>query len=506
MKFIENLIFLLFPQLLLKKKAWAEEYHRQEKEAFLKGARIFFALAAFLYVLHYYTVDRGEGLAPSPLWFTYRYSMAAIALVCLICYSFKRGIVSSRRYKWPTILACATFCFFQARTVLWYAAVPYVYSFLFVLISVFILRMPLASSLGFAIAVMGAFLPSLIEAGVSISMAFSAFSVTLIFIIYGQSRTLFNVQLFIANQQNLETQKKVIEINLEFNNQLRSFLPREIYERIIFNMRKKRMAANHAIEEVLRPRKRDVACLFSDIRGYTKSSKSNDSYILSSVLPNIKECTEAIEALRGIPRKIGDLIFSYFDHESQDINICRALLAAHHVCIINNDMNLISNIEVHRSVIITSGEATVGNVGGASSAFEITALGSPANLAARIDEAIKHTAMRTLLASTKIICDEQTALACFRFAALEHQLVPLDELGITIRDFSEVTKLYLIKPTRANSEALSNALEALRQEKQTLFRLTGSSDHPDDPYKDVYKNSTLAKKASSSDDVPGDAA
>ena len=53
----------------------------------------------------------------------------------------------------------------------------------------------------------------------------------------------------------------------------------------------------------------------------------------------MKECTYAVERSGGIPRKIGDLLFAYFDRPSPQENLVRCLSAAIDVIQANNDFN-----------------------------------------------------------------------------------------------------------------------------------------------------------------------
>jgi class 3 adenylate cyclase len=208
----------------------------------------------------------------------------------------------------------------------------------------------------------------------------------------------------------------------------------------------------------LRPRKQNIACLFSDIRGFTEGSKDLDAFIRDSVLPNVKESTNAIEIYGGIPRKIGDLIFAYFDHKSTHLNLIRSILAGLEIARINEDQNADpSNPNIERYILISTGEAIVGNIGGFDSSVEITALGSPVNYLSRVDELTKHPKLRELLASSDlIICNTSLTLLHEIDVFPNVTSIDLSELGLSIRNFHEQTIIHTMRPTTENRQLFSD--------------------------------------------------
>lgn len=465
MVWLEKLFFYLFPGLLVKDTPWFREWAHQERGEFVFTARIFFVIAAPVYLAHYFFLDVPLQLQPPEIWQTYRFSMTALALACLAYYSLP-GLYQKPLFKLPALLSCWVFCFFQARTIIWYPEVPYLYSFIFVLISVYIIRSSMLMSLVYAGFIIGSLWPTFVEAGLDMTMVSSATVVTLAFTVFLRSKHLSEVKYFIANNQRIEAQKKAIEINLEFTEQIRSFLPKEISRRLDNNIRHEKMTVVQAIDDVLQPRKLNIACLFSDIRGFTQGTKNLEEFIGNGVMPNVKACTEAVEQCSGIPRKIGDLIFAYFDDSSESVNLINAIMAGMEVARINYRFNRSGNDfpMISRHILIATGPAIVGNLGGYNSSVEITALGSPVNFLSRLDDASKHPNFKGLLSEMDLIISSEAA-ETIKAMQLNLQLkeVNLDQLGVEIRDFPEVKVVWLLPASEGNFAAVAQFFKYLEQ-------------------------------------------
>jgi class 3 adenylate cyclase len=448
MKSLERLFFFLFPLARLKGSPWEATWLQQEKTEFVQIAKIFFSITFVGYILHYYTVDRAEGLAPSDLWFRYRFGMAGISALCLAFYSMPSLVNRVFFYRLPAIIAGAMFCYFQNRSIIWYPKVPYLYSFAFILVSVIILRTSILKSLVTAILFSVLIFPTLLETGLSPAMAASACFFTLAFVVFARSKYATDLNYFMATQKNILQQKKMIEINLEFTNQIRAFLPREISKRLNHRIQSQRMSVVQSIDEVLRPKQQQVACLFSDIRGFTKGSNDLHGYVSKAVFPNVKASSLAIEKFSGIPRKIGDLIFAYFDFEEAEQSIEMAMRAAIEIANINAEMNagLVEELRIKRFILLSFGEAIVGNLSGYDSSIEITAIGSPVNYLSRIDELTKHEGLKNkLLGGDIIISKDMKDQISKKFPMLEMIELNLKNIGLKVRDFEQTEFLYVFR-------------------------------------------------------------
>ena len=207
----------------------------------------------------------------------------------------------------------------------------------------------------------------------------------------------------------------------------------------------------------MRPKKKHIACLFSDIRGFTEASKDLESFIGDLVLPNVKACTNTIDAHGGIPRKIGDLIFAYFDHENPSLSLVNAMASAMDISRINESQNNGSTGQnIERYILVASGQAFVGNIGGFDSSVEITALGSPVNYLSRIDEITKAPEVAEQLRSGDIIVSNASMLALLSMGIeFEAVRIELDRLGIEVRNFPDEKHIYIVKPSRKNALLLT---------------------------------------------------
>ena len=298
--------------------------------------------------------------------------------------------------------------------------------------------------------------PSLMEAGLPTPPAISASVVTLVLILAARSAYTSDIKYFLLSQQNLAAQKRNIELNIEFTDRIKSFIPGEIARRLEALLSERDVTVLQAIDEVLRPRKKNICCLFSDIRGFTEASKDVDAFVGNMVIPNVKDCTLAIDQHRGIPRKIGDLVFAYFDDDNALQNLTRCLAAAIEISKINRSTNEANGEQnLSRYILLSCGDALVGNIGGFDSSVEITALGSPVNFLSRVDEVTKTETLAGLLRSGDIIMSEEfyeSVSNIVNLSRAEHLHLPT--LGESLRNFPETENLYLLRPTKLNPSDL----------------------------------------------------
>ncbi|MGI9328720.1 MAG: adenylate/guanylate cyclase domain-containing protein [Pseudomonadales bacterium] len=448
----DKFISYIFPLSLLEGTPWLRAWKDKEREDFVAVARIFFPVAALLYLGHFVFFDLAMGLEPKSFWLKFRASMATVAMVATLFYL--TPWCKKRFYRAPAIIVCLLFCYFQGRVVVWYPEAPWLYCFLFVGICSLLLKASIVISAMFAAVAISLQWASLLEANIAVPVISSAAAVTLILILASRSGYTAEIRYFLLSQQNIASQKKNIEMNIEFTDRIKSFIPGEIAKRLEEHLSSGRMTVLQAIDEVLRPKKQNVACLFSDIRGFTEASKDLDEFIGELVLPNVKACTSAIDENGGVPRKIGDLIFAYFDTKSAHHNLLNAVMAALQISKINQEQSSDdAHLKVERYILLATGEAFVGNIGGFDSSVEITALGSPVNLLSRIDEITKLEKVSEQIRSGDIIFSQE-AFSLISELGLrpEIQKIDLRSMGITIRNFPEESVVYAMSPTANNQE------------------------------------------------------
>jgi class 3 adenylate cyclase len=403
--------------------------------------------------------------------------MALVTFLTALYY-FIPSLYELKYYRLPAMFAGTLCCYTQARVLVWYDSGLYFYAFAFVIAATIVLRLSLAQSLLFAALMVVAQWPSFVEAGIGVPLLASAVASTFVFIMFARSGYATELNFFRANHENLESQRQIIELNIEFSDRIRAFLPREISSRLFRYVEERHMTILQAVEEVLRPRHRQISCLFSDIRGFTRSTLGKgDSFLDEGVIPNVKECTYVVEHHGGIPRKIGDLLFAYFDRLDPRDNLLRCFSASLEMIRVNNEFNKVrsENDAINRYVLMASGEAIVGNLGGFDSSIEITALGNPVNLLSRMDEATKNPAIRTRITNNHIVMDERTATILKELVpSLMFDCLELKAFGVRIRDFESIDRIFLHRVDTLNVHASSQLEDLVNLDVTDAIRAEGT--------------------------------
>ena len=142
------------------------------------------------------------------------------------------------------------------------------------------------------------------------------------------------------------------------------------------------------------------------------------------------------------------------------LNILRAIRAGVQVARLNEAMNLsTSEKPINRYILISAGEAMVGNFGGLDSSIEITALGTPVNFLSRLDDITKSPAIADRLESGDLILSSAVKEFVDKLEIDIHcEQIDLDNAEIEIRDFPEVRTLYKLAPTHDLEELLDEVL------------------------------------------------
>lgn len=474
MNWFDRCVSWFFPRIILSGTPWQKTWEQQEREAFVSAARLFFPFAAFIYIAHYFFFDLPMKLEPLENWFQFRMGTAAICLATTAAYysSYQR----SKHYKLLAAIVCALFCFAQARVTVNFGQEAWVFCFVLIGLSAQILKEPVATSLAYSTVLIGLVTPSLIEAAVPTEFIVSGSLVTYVLVFALRSTYRKDIEYFVLNKENLAKQEQLIELNRDFTDRIRSFIPTVISNRIENYVTQSRMSVIEASIEVLRAQQKTVSCLFSDIRGFTQNSRDLDSYIAESVIPEMRVCSNIIEKNQGIPRKIGDLVFAYFDNNQPRLNILRSVLSAIDISLANKAMNTtLTQKQVDRYILVSTGEAVVGNIGGVDSSVEITALGSPVNYLSRLDELTKSPKFKAEIEYGDVVICEITYRELSSLGVqLDHQRLDLVDLELSIRDFSGSQAVYIIKPNNQNQQILVNEINRseglVEDERQSRFR------------------------------------
>ncbi len=454
MKWVETIVSHLIPTILVDGTPWRALWDQEQRSSFVRSCRLTFPFVGAAYIANHFLFDRAVGLEPIQYWLWFRVGMATCCLGTFLFYLSR--YTQSRFYRWPAYALTFFACHSQAWVQIYYGKEAWVFFFIMVLLSCLILRFTSLQAFIWTSIVIGISTPALAASGLDTANIVSGSIVVILAGITLRGGALTDVQLFVSKQEQETAQLQLVELSAEFADRIRSFIPRVIANRLTELMENQRLSVVEASIEALKAKKKHVACLFTDIRGYTQGSKDLDKFIGESVLPEATASSDAIEKLQGIPRKIGDLIFAYFDDDNLELNIARSVLAGLEVARINQSMNATAGVtEIRRYILISSGSAYVGNFGGLDSSIEITALGSPVNYLSRIDELTKAPELARELRRGDLLLDQSTRESLTALG-LEFKIdvFDLDQMKLTIRDFPEVKKIYRLSTTDEAYDAL----------------------------------------------------
>lgn len=458
MAWYEKLVSFLTPGILLRGTPWEQEWNDQQQSQFVRSCRIAYPIVAVGYAANYLLFDIPMGLEPSDFWLKLRLGVSAALLAVAAFYN--TSLAKKRYYKVPAYLSAFAFCAVQAWVTIWYGKEAWVFFFLFVLLTALVLRLNSLESLVWTTLVIGSCSSVLLESGLSITNFMSGTIVTVVASLMIRSNAYTDAQLFLSRQQNFDTQKQLRAASDDYAERMKSFIPKVIANRMTSLMEERRLTVVEASIEALKAKKKHVTCLFTDIRGYTAGSRDLEGFVANSVMPEVTSCSDAIEALDGIPRKVGDLIFAYFDHEQRVENALHAIAAAIEISRTNESMNkTVGATNIRRYILISSGHAIVGNFGALDSSVEITALGSPVNFLSRLDDATKDARLSPLLSAGDVLLDEETASLLSQYPIYSNfEKLDLDTLGVKIRDYPEVCDIYRLPSSDAAYERSQTAL------------------------------------------------
>ena len=460
MRWLDEILSYLLPNALVEGTPWKQAWEEQQKDAFLRSCKIAFPIIAIGFGAHFPLFDVPMGLQPIEMWAAFRFSLVAICL--LVFFYYRSELVAWRGYKIPAFIGAFCFCHAQAWVTVFYGKEAWFFFFAFIILTCLFLRLTSLGTLLWSILVVLISLPVLLVGDVGsqniLSGAiFATLSASII-----RSAALTEVRLFLANRERDQAQQQLVEVTADYAARIKSFIPRVIADRLTYLMEEQRLNVVEASVRALKSRRRTVSCLFTDIRGFTQGSKDLDGFVSETVIPEVSSVSDAIEDHKGIPRKIGDLVFAYFDDEQPSLNVARAFLSAYEVARINESINAGRASTIKRYILLSHGDAMVGNFGGLDTSIEITALGTPVNYLSRVDELTKSPKLAEKLLNGDILYDESTNKELSHIGIdLEHEVIDLQSLGLTIRDFPEISKIYLHSPNDFGYERLSSLFESL---------------------------------------------
>lgn len=466
----------LFPETKVAVSQWSAVFWNKDRDKFRRAVGVLSSLCAVAYILHFHFVDLPQQKTPVEKWFAYRYGMAAISIIIFLVYRYN---LVKRYLRTPYFLVCLLFCYLQGQTLIWHPGTPYQYGFVMAFIMAWSLQVSTIKSLLAFTLLLGSQWAAMIISEVPYPHMISNSILFAVSLVFTRQSYKLEIDSFINDMELTASQQKNIEQSIEFSNHLLAFLPRMIGLRLKTLMAREALPIAAAADIVMKARTVPVACVYSDIRGFTKKSR-NLEFISRSALNEIQSLSLIVDEAYGIPRKIGDLMFAYFDSGDLIENTLRSSICAISMYEKNkelNEFNLDTN-KVERRYILTSGISVVGNLGTSSSSIEITAMGPSVNLAARIDELSKSESLSEIVKEDQIICSAEFGILLKSYSQnLKMYSVDLSELKVSIRDFSDETKIWLLEASSENKIILSDLLKTHSDEndiRRTLFDLEAS--------------------------------
>lgn len=307
-------------------------------------------------------------------------------------------------------------------------------------------------------------------------MIMSALFVTLVLVSIIQGQIKFNCENFLLTKKELESQKRMIELEQEFTNEIFKFLPGEIGRRIKSLVKDRKLNIIDAIEKLMEIRKTNVVPLFCDIRQFTSLSKLHENIQDKVIAPNLSEAVDIVERNSGIPRQVADLIVSFFDDQCIKKNVARAMLSALEMLYFTQELNksLKPSERVFRYAILTSGQAHVGNFGGYRASREFTAMGTCMNLAHRIDDLTKKSNFRSEALGCMVVFSSgfKTYLDQI-YPGLITKKIFLKELALEVKDFPEIETVWVVEPTFS---LIAHFKELLKNIEQSTLEGEGLSN------------------------------
>lgn len=211
----------------------------------------------------------------------------------------------------------------------------------------------------------------------------------------------YEIQLFMIYACLISTYSFITLIN--FNNanaekkQIKGAFSRYVAPSIVDDM------LDHPEKLKVGGEKKDITCLFSDVRDFTSISEKLTPAELSQCLNRyMGEMTDIVFATNGtLDKYIGDAIVAFWgapidigDHVNQSIDAAVRMLEA--LPAINKEFKEKGFPEFEIGLGLNSGECSVGNMG-SDQIFAYTALGDNMNLGARLESLCKHYGAQILI-------------------------------------------------------------------------------------------------------------
>tara|TARA_Y100000590_G_scaffold8216_1_gene10315 strand:- start:7310 stop:8749 length:1440 start_codon:yes stop_codon:yes gene_type:complete len=277
----------------------------------------------------------------------------------------------------------------------------------------------------------------------------------------------FNASL--EHRNRIEDMRKHIESMSAYNSFIESFFSKSLLKKINFNKGKKEKDLIRQFDDLFIRREIEASILHTDIRNF--SARSTDTlFIENEVIPTTSKIIDQCDEMGGFSRQIGDSVFVVYDENDPKISLIKSLYNA--FIGITDEWERVKNLGRHipeRDFVIGYGKVYFGNMASINHR-EITVLGDPPNICARIDKELSHKKIRTILESSPhIILSKSAYLATQKFSEFDIKKFSLSDHGIQMSSYKEETEIYFFEVNRQNIKKLNQLLLNLNIQPRSNF-------------------------------------
>ena len=286
----------------------------------------------------------------------------------------------------------------------------------------------------------------------------------------------FRLQQYRTKQRELE--KKMHMVSIKNRNMIRQY--NQILSRFLSNILVRRLVKlqdqyglDKAIEHITGQQRKYCAIMQADVRNFTKMFGSESEHQVAQLISMcFSEITELGQNLAVI-KPVGDCIFLYCDDEDGReravLNILTlAFLLVNTVENINTALSLSNSAPLNFGIALHAGEVTYGNIA-SETMIDPTIIGINVNMTARLEELTKTPAIKELVGKNGIILSEE-----FNELSKQHLVdfspigINLENLGVTVRDFPDVSMVYAVPKGIADSHQHLVRQHILERQKRPL--------------------------------------
>jgi adenylate cyclase len=182
--------------------------------------------------------------------------------------------------------------------------------------------------------------------------------------------------------------------------------------------------------------RRDIAVLFSDLRGYTKlSSGLSADEVFAMLNAYLERMGRAIDGAGGfVDKYIGDAIMALFDDPHTDAVLDAVLAMRRELAALNAERERLNLPRIENGIGVHVGEVVMGTIGFASK-IESTVIGDAVNVASRVEGLTKEQGLDVLV----------TEAVVARLKDPDRFALKLVAPGVTLRGRSTPIDLYTLE-------------------------------------------------------------